>query len=238
MVGAVDPRHVVDGIGVEPPAGERVLDPAFLGEAKVAALADHPTAKLGSVDPHAVIGLIADLAVALRPRLDERTDAPVPKEVDGRTQEYPNQLIRCESLRLDVERLTHLFRQRNPLGGPGKDTAALGDGRRVVVTPRRGSQIKEPAPLGEARLRIGAGIEEDVIVVEGAHELDVRREQHRVTEHIPRHVADADDGEVVRLDGHSETPEMAPDRFPRPASGDPHLLVVEAMRSARRERVS
>ena len=34
-------------------------------------------------------------------------------------------------------------------------------------------------------------------VVEGAHELDVRREEHPVAEHVPRHVTDADDGEVA-----------------------------------------
>jgi hypothetical protein len=238
VVGAVDPRHVVDGIVVEPPAREGVLDPAFLGEAKVATLADHTAAKLSSIDPHAVIGLVTDLGVALRTCLDEGTDAAVPKEVDGRAQKRPDQLIRRESLRFHVERLAHLCQQRNPLGRPGKDPAALGDGRWVVVAPGRGRQIKQPAPLSEARNRIGVGIQENMIVVERAHELDVRREQHPVAEHIARHVADADDREVIRLDGHSEIAEMAPDRFPRPASGDSHLLMVVAVRSARGERVS
>ena len=42
VVGGVDARGVVDGVGVHPPAGQRVLDPAALGEPEVAALADDP----------------------------------------------------------------------------------------------------------------------------------------------------------------------------------------------------
>ena len=66
----------------------------------------------------------------------------------------------------------------------------------VVVTPRT-RLARSRAWWCSAKLAsgIGAGIEEDVIVVEGAHELDAARE-HRVTEAYPRHVADADDGEV------------------------------------------
>ncbi len=44
VVRAVDPRRVVDEIGVHAAAVERVLDAAALGEAQVAALADHPAA--------------------------------------------------------------------------------------------------------------------------------------------------------------------------------------------------
>ena len=38
VIRAVDPRRVVDGVRVDPPAGERVLDSRALGETQVAAL--------------------------------------------------------------------------------------------------------------------------------------------------------------------------------------------------------
>ena len=38
----VDAGGVVDRVGVDPHAAQRGLDPAELGEAEVAALADHP----------------------------------------------------------------------------------------------------------------------------------------------------------------------------------------------------
>ena len=47
-----------------------------------------------------------------------------------------------------------------------------------------------------------------------------------------------DDGEVRRLDVGPELAEVALDRLPRAAGGDPHLLVVVARRAARRERVA
>jgi len=67
-----------------------------------------------------VIGFVTDLGVALRMRLDEGTDAAVPKKVDRRTQEHPNQLIRCESLRFDVERFAHLCDSRIRLADRAK----------------------------------------------------------------------------------------------------------------------
>ena len=45
-------------------------------------------------------------------------------------------------------------------------------------------------------------------MVEGAHELDVLGEQHPVAEHVARHVADADDREVVLLHVDAELPEV------------------------------
>ena len=66
VVAAVDAGRVVDGVGVDQPAGEGVLDAAALGEPEVAALADHPAAQLGAVDAHGVVGAVADVGVASR----------------------------------------------------------------------------------------------------------------------------------------------------------------------------
>ena len=63
VVAAVDAGRVVDRVGVDQTAADRVLDPAELGEAEVAALADHPAPQLGGVDAHRVVGAIADLTV-------------------------------------------------------------------------------------------------------------------------------------------------------------------------------
>ena len=61
VVRAVDPGDVVDRVGVDPPAvpgratADRVLDPTALGEAEVAALADHPAAQGLGVDANRVV---------------------------------------------------------------------------------------------------------------------------------------------------------------------------------------
>ena len=49
---------------MRPPA-ERELHPGPLGEPEVAAFGDDLALQLGRVDPHAVVGLVADLEVAL-----------------------------------------------------------------------------------------------------------------------------------------------------------------------------
>ena len=82
VVGAVDAGGVVDGVGVDPSAGERVLDPRALGEPEVAALGDDLAPQLGRVDAHRVVGPVADVGVGLGARLHERADPAVPQEVD------------------------------------------------------------------------------------------------------------------------------------------------------------
>ena len=66
MVRAVDARRVVDRVGVDAAARERVLDAARLGCAEVAALGDDACAELASVDPDRVVGTVADLARSIR----------------------------------------------------------------------------------------------------------------------------------------------------------------------------
>ena len=64
------------------------------------------------------------------------------------------------------------------------------------------------------------------------------RQQHGVAEHVARHVADADHGERRRLDVGVHLAEMALHRLPGAARGDPHLLVVVAVRAAAGEGVA
>ena len=75
-------------------------------------------------------------------------------------------------------------------------------------------------------------------VIERRHQLDVLRQQHAVAEHVPGHVADADDGEVILAGVHAESLEVELDRFPGTARGDAHLLVVVALGTAGGERVA
>ena len=92
-VRGIDAPGVVDEVGVQPPAGERVFDPAALREAEIAAFADHPRRKLRAVHAHAVIAAVADFAVRLLSRLDVRANAAVPEEVDAHAQDGADDLV-------------------------------------------------------------------------------------------------------------------------------------------------
>ena len=75
-------------------------------------------------------------------------------------------------------------------------------------------------------------------MVERCDQADLAREQHAVAEHIARHVADAGDGERLRLRVHADLAEMSLDAFPAAARGDAHLLMVVTCRPAGGERVT
>jgi len=74
-------------------------------------------------------------------------------------------------------------------------------------------------------------------MVEGGPQLDVLGQQHAVAEHVPAHVADADDGEGFSLGIDAQLSEMPFNRLPRTLGGDPHLFVVITDRSARGIRI-
>ena len=75
-------------------------------------------------------------------------------------------------------------------------------------------------------------------MVECSDQLDVRREQHGVAEHVARHVADADHREVFALRIDTELAEVSLHRLPSAPRGDAHRLVVIAGASTRRERIA
>ncbi len=119
VVGGVDAGRVVDGVGVDVPAGEGVLDPGPLREPQVAPFGDDPAAQLGRVDPHRVVGAVADVEVRFRRRLHERADAAVPQQVHGRPQHRRDQLVGGERLGVDAEGLAHLGRHGHRLRARG-----------------------------------------------------------------------------------------------------------------------
>ena len=208
---------------IRPPASAYSIR-AALGEAEVAALADDAAAQLAAVDADAVVGLVADVGVRLGGRLHVGADAAVPEQVDGRAQDRADQLVGRQLLGLDRRA------PRWTCGESGIDfaRARVHAAARRRSAPRR-SRSRPSAAASNRRSRsaklasrVGVGIEEHVRVVERGDQLDVAREQHPVAEHVARHVADPDDGEVGRLDVGAELAEVALDRLPRAARGDPH----------------
>src|SRR5215207_8029649 len=238
MVRAVHAGGVVYGVHVDAPAAQRVLDTPPLGEAEVPALAHHAALELPAVHPHGVVGPVPDAGLGLLAGFHVRPDAAVEEQVDLRFEQSPYHLVRRVRLLLRADHLTYLWGEGNGLGRAREHAAAFGDEALVVVRPRGARQLEEPLSLFEARLRVGVGIEEDVEVVERAHELDVPAEKHTVAEHIAGHVPDAGHREVLVLDVHPELPEVPLHRLPRTHRRDPHLLVVVAVRAARGEGVA
>ncbi len=79
VVGAVDARRIVDGVGVEAPAGEREGDARGLRQAEIGALADDLHAHVRSVNADCVIGAIADARVFFVRGLEIGADAAKPE---------------------------------------------------------------------------------------------------------------------------------------------------------------
>ena len=135
-------------------------------------------------------------------RLHERADAAVPQR--GRraraggsdTSSFGRERARRPSGMPSRLRTSGVIGDR--LGGARVHAAARRDARAVVVGPRRSGRARTGAAVRRTTARGRDRVQEDVAVVERGDELDVLGEQHAVAEHVARHVADADDGEVGR----------------------------------------
>ena len=101
VVRGVDAGRVVDRIGVDAPAGQRVLDAAELRAAEVAAFGDDLAAQLAAVDAQRVVGAVADLRVRFARRLDVGADAAVVEQVDRRLEDRVDQLRRRQRVGVD-----------------------------------------------------------------------------------------------------------------------------------------
>ena len=88
MIRGVDAGRIVDRVGVDAPALERVGDAAALGDAEIGALADDLGADLVAVDAQRVVGAVADLGVALARGLDVGADAAEPQQIDRGRQHW------------------------------------------------------------------------------------------------------------------------------------------------------
>ena len=240
VVGGVHSSGVVDEIGVDQPAGERVLDPGRLGQAQVAALGDHPGPERAGVDPDRVVGPVPRVGVRLGTGLHVGADPAVPEQVGRGGEDRRDELIRGErpDVAVQAQRLGGGRRNRDGLGGPGPDATAGRDDRGIVVGPGGAGQREEPLPLRETGRRVRRRVDEDVPVVERRHQLDVLGEQHPVAEDVAGHVPDPGHREVRGVHVEVQGGEVELDRFPRAAGGDRHLLVVVALGPAGGERVT
>ncbi len=209
-----------------------VLDSPLLREAEVPALGDDAGANLGAVDPDRVVRAVAHVRVRLVGRLDERPDAAVPEEVDGRLQDRCDHLVRRSRLDLRPQRRASLRRERDRLLLPRPDAAAGREQRAVVVVPGRARELEETPALRERGLRIGPRVDEHVAMVERADEQERVRVQHAVAEDVPGHVADSDHRERSCRDIVAELAEVTFHGLPGATRGDAELLVVVALRSA------
>ena len=224
---------------MRPPADAYSMRPSWVRPR----LPPSPTTRARSSRPSTRIGVvvaIADLGMRLVGGLDERADAAVPEQVDGRAQDRAHELVRIERLGLDAQGGAHLGRERHRLLGARPHAAAGRDerrGRSPSTTCRRRARRAARARRTTAA-GVGRRVEEDVAVVERRDELDLAREQHAVAEDVAGHVADADDRERARVDVAAELAEVPLDALPGAARRDAELLVVVALGAARGERVA
>ena len=228
VIGAVDAGGVVDGVGVDQAAVHRVLDAAELGEAEVAAFADHLDAQLATVDAQGVVGLVHDIGVAFLLALHIGADAAVPQQVHRGLEQQLNQFVGGDGIAAAGGQRLHLRAHGDLLLPATEDAAALADELVVVVVPAGAREAEQALAFGIAGFAVRARVDEDVLMVEGGHQPDLARQQHAVAEHVAGHVADADDAEGFALDVPAQHAEVALDRLPGPARGDAHFLVVVA----------
>ncbi len=238
VIRAIHPAHVVGEVGVDASALAGVLHPAKLGKAQVAALAHNAGTQITTIDPQHVVAAITHFGIALAGALHIGTDAAVPEQVHIQAEQRLDQLVRGHAGLVGTEQSLDLGAQLDGLGRAQEDAAPRGDKFAVVVIPARTRQLEQALALDETPGRIRRRVDEDVHVVEGAHQLGVFREQHAVAEHVPRHVADPDAGEVGGLAVDADFTKMPLDRLPGTTGCDAHLLVVIADRAARGERIA
>ena len=240
VVAAVDAGGVVDRVGVDEPAVDRVLDTGELGEAEVAAFADDPGPEFVPVDAQRVVGPVADVGVALDRRLHVGADAAVPEQIDRGAQDRRDEVVgpQLGHRRLDAEHIAHLGRERDRLELAGVHAAAGRDQTLGRSRPSSNAAARTGAGARRVRRRVGIGVEEHVAMIERRHEPQVRRQQHAVAEDVARHVADADHGEFVGVDVLADHTCVSAHALPRTTRRDPHLLVVVAVAPPRGERIA
>src|SRR5260370_18380757 len=171
-------------------------------------------------------------------RLDVSSDPAEPQKVDPRGQQLSDQLGWREMVRSDVEGALHLGADWDRFGAALETAAAGRNQRAVIVGPVRPGQAEQTLPLGEAALGIRVGVDKDMPMIESAQQSEVPRHQHAVAEHVARHVADADEGDLAAFDIAPQLAEMALDEFPGAAGGNATRLVVLAGRPARCKSVA
>ena len=135
MVGAVHTTGVIDKVGITTPAAQGELDTSALGHTQVATLAKHLAAQLVTVDPQVVVGLVADLGMALAAAFNVSADTTVPDQVHRCFEHRTDQFIGGQLVFRDIESLFHLRSDFDRLGATLENATALGNQAQVVVRP-------------------------------------------------------------------------------------------------------
>ncbi len=136
MVGGVDAGRVVDRVGVDAAALERIFDAAALGHAEIGALADDARGDLLAVDAQRVVRAVSGIGGALMAGLDIGADAAEPQEIDRGAQHGAYQLGRRHLVGGKAEGRLDLRRHGDRFDTAVEDAAALRDQRHVVIVPR------------------------------------------------------------------------------------------------------
>ena len=108
MIGEIHARRVVDRVGVDSPAAQRVLDARLLGEAQVAALDHDLGAQLRGHDAARVVGVVANLRVGLVAGAHVGSDSAVVEQVDFSAQNRADQAVAVKLGGVDRKRGAHL----------------------------------------------------------------------------------------------------------------------------------
>ncbi len=123
-VGGVDPGRVVDEVGVQPSAGQRVFNAAPLRQAEVATFTHDFGAQFRAVDAHCIVGAVAGVGIRFVAGLDVRADTAVPQQVDAHAQDGADDVIGWRSRCLEPENRPRFGRQRDRLRRAGEYSAA------------------------------------------------------------------------------------------------------------------
>jgi hypothetical protein len=141
VVAAVDAGGVVDGVGVDQPARQRVFHAAALGEAEVATLPHHLAPQFSTVHPQRIIGAVAHFGVRLGGGFHVRADAAVPQHVHRCAQDDGDQIGRSARPRLGAEPASGRVAELDGLQRSRVHAAAGRQQRCLVVGPAAAWQL-------------------------------------------------------------------------------------------------
>ena len=82
VIGTIDARRVIDRIGVDQAASERVFDTATLGDPKITTFANSPGTQLSAVDSNRIVIFIGNIDISFIGCLDIGADSTIPQQVN------------------------------------------------------------------------------------------------------------------------------------------------------------
>ena len=108
VVRAIHTGGIVNGVGVDLTAIQRIFDAAKLGEPEISTFGDHLAAQFGAVYPDRIVRAVAYIGVALMSCLHIGADSAVIKQIHRRLEERANQIGRGERIGVHSQDLSDL----------------------------------------------------------------------------------------------------------------------------------